>query len=92
MTGEVIGQEERYFYYTTLNAGGEGIAQTQTPVTVDIVDGRLTFSSESPADLAICNLDGKLMATAQQVCSYSMQLTAGMYVVTVNGESRKFRI
>lgn len=47
---------------------------------------------ESPADLTICNLDGKLMATAQQVCSYSMQLTAGMYVVTVNGESRKFRI
>ncbi len=91
-TGEVINQEERYFYYTNLNAGGEGLGQTLAPVIVDIVDGRLTFSSESPADLSISNLDGKLMATAQQVRTYSLQLPAGVYVVTVNGESRKFRI
>ncbi len=91
-TGKEIEHEERYFYYSEVNAGGEGIGQTMVPMTVDVVDGRLSFSSESPADLTVSTLDGKLVDCAKQVRNYSLQLTAGMYLVTVNGVSRMLKI
>lgn len=90
--GEETSHGECYFFYSDLNADTEGIEQTTIPMTLNVKDGRLTFSSASPADLTICSLDGKLMADAQQVHSYSLQLTAGVYVITVNGVSRKFSI
>lgn len=92
LSGKEIKHEERYFYYSEVNAGGEGIEQTMVPVTVDVVDDKLTFSSEALADLTICSLDGKLIDSAKQVRNYSLQLTAGMYLVTVNGTSRILKI
>ena len=91
-SGNEVKREERYFYYSEVEAGGEGIGQITAPVMVNVVDGKLTFSSESLADLTICSLDGKLIDSAKQVRNYSLQLTVGMYLVTVNGVSRMLKI
>lgn len=92
ITGEEVSHEERYFYYSGLHTEGEGIQQAMAPVMVDVMDGRLTVSSESPADLTVSSLDGRLMAAVRQVRTFTLQLPSGVYVVTVNGESRKVSI
>lgn len=87
-TGNEIHHEERHFYYSPIGESGEGIGEVQAPVTVEVSNGRISLSSSLPADISIHSIDGKLIDSARHVCSYSLPLNGGTYVVVVNGVSR----
>lgn len=91
-SGAETRHEERYFYYSAVDAGTEGFTQPVAPATLDVVDGTLTFSSPSPTSLTICTLDGKHVASHSQVRTFSLHLPSGTYVVTVNGHASVLRI
>ncbi len=84
--GNVMSTDSHYFFYS--DNTDSGIQAVSTPATISINAGVLNFKAEQAADITIHSLDGKLVASANVATTFSHALTAGTYVVTVNGQAR----